>query len=163
MYPDKTYTRKGSISILRYSTLYTRPTLHCRIHSVNPVTYRGGFLQKDGKYFFLLVMYGFCSNKGLYLARISFKHLFGLRQQNGGPRKIGSVHPSLCPSVFLKLDHQIFLNYGMVQESQLTLCVTEPDFYRKTSFAPSLRKTCQNWTRICLLLNSLKKLAFNFY
>ena len=40
--PDKTYTRKISISILKYSTLYNRPTLHCSIHSVNSPTYRDG-------------------------------------------------------------------------------------------------------------------------
>ena len=31
IYPDKTYTRKMSISILKYSTLYTRPTLYAII------------------------------------------------------------------------------------------------------------------------------------
>ena len=36
MYPDKTCTRKISISILRYSPLYTRPALYCSIYSVNP-------------------------------------------------------------------------------------------------------------------------------
>ena len=40
MYPDETYTRKISISILKCSTFYTRPTLHYNIHSVNPFTYR---------------------------------------------------------------------------------------------------------------------------
>ena len=42
MYPDKTYTRKISISILIYSTLYTRPTLHCSINNVNPFTHTNG-------------------------------------------------------------------------------------------------------------------------
>ena len=47
MYPDKSYIRNISISILKYSTLYTRPTLHCSIYSVNTLTY-GNRLSIEG-------------------------------------------------------------------------------------------------------------------
>ena len=36
MYSVKAHTRKISISILKYSILYTRPTFHCNIDSVKP-------------------------------------------------------------------------------------------------------------------------------
>ena len=36
MYPDKTFTWKISISIQKYSTLYTRPALYYSIYSVTP-------------------------------------------------------------------------------------------------------------------------------
>ena len=50
MYPDKTHTRKISLSILKYSTLHLRPILHCSIDSMNrlphapppPLNYRDG-------------------------------------------------------------------------------------------------------------------------
>ena len=35
----------------------------------------------------------------------------------------------------------------MVLETQMTLQVTEPDFFRKTSFASSTGKMGQNWTK----------------
>ena len=79
MYPDKTYTRKISISILKYSTLYTRPTLHCSVYSVNPLPLLiGWFLSKEGwRALHSLVMYGFCSNKVLYSASLSFTMFTG--------------------------------------------------------------------------------------
>ena len=35
----------------------------------------------------------------------------------------------------------------MVLETQMTLYVKEPDFFRKTSFAPNTRKKGQNWAK----------------
>ena len=73
MYPDKTYTRKVSISILKYSTLYTRPTLHCSIHSVKPLTYKDGLSIEGCRIlFFISNTWIFCSNKALYSASLSF-------------------------------------------------------------------------------------------
>ena len=59
-------------------------------------------------------------------------------------KKIGSVRPSISSGVFLELDHQYFLNFGMVLETQMTLYVREPVFFRKISFAQTLRK----WVKI---------------
>ena len=50
----------------------------------------------------------------------------------------------------------------MVLETQMTFCVTEPDFFRKTSFAQNTGKMGQNWAKNTVFLNSLKKLL-NFY
>ena len=77
MSPDKTYTRKISISILKYSTLYTRPTLHCSIHSVNPPTYRDGLSAEGWRALLSLVMHGLCSNKYLYSASLSLTVFIG--------------------------------------------------------------------------------------
>ena len=48
-----------------------------------------------------------------------------------GSYKIGSVCPSICPGIFLELYHQFFLNFGMVLESHMKLCMTELDFPEK--------------------------------
>ena len=42
------------------------------------------------------------------------------------------------------------------------MCVTEPDFFRKTSFAPNTAKMGQIWTKNKAFLNLLKKLILNF-
>ena len=47
-------------------------------------------------------------------------------------------------------------------ESQMTLCVTEPIFIRKTSFVSNTGRMGQNWAKN-FFLNLLKKLVFNFY
>ena len=52
MYPDKTHTRKISLSILKYSTLHLRPILHCSIDSMNRIPppllhYRDGLSTED--------------------------------------------------------------------------------------------------------------------
>ena len=67
---SKTYTKMISISILKYSTLYTRPTLHCSIYGVTPrpptLTHRD-YLSKEGwRAQLSLIMYGFCSNKTIH-------------------------------------------------------------------------------------------------
>ena len=43
----------------------------------------------------------------------------------------------------------------MVVETQMKLCVTEPDFFRKTPFTPDIGKMGQNWAKY--FLNLLKK------
>ena len=145
MSPDKTYTRKISISILKYSTLYTRPTLHCSIHSVNPPTYRDGLSAEGWRALLSLVMHGLCSNKYLYSASLSLTVFIG-------PTALAwpvlrSVHPSLCLGVFLELDHQFVLNFGKALETQMTLYVIEPNFFRKTSFTSETEKMGQNWAK----------------
>ena len=67
----------------------------------------------------------------------------------GGSRKGSmkqglSILPSFCPSFrlsgrFLELYHWFFLNFGMVLEIHMKLCVTEPDFPEKFFFCP------KNW------------------
>ena len=49
-----------------------------------------------------------------------------------------SFHCDVYPGVFLELDHQVSLNFGMVLETLIVLCVTELDFLEKLFF-------CQNW------------------
>ena len=74
-----------------------------------------------------------------------------------GPYKIESVHPFICPGVFLELDHQFFLNFSMVLEIHKKLCVTEPDFFRKTSFAPNI------FGPKIVFFSLLENFLFNFY
>ena len=50
----------------------------------------------------------------------------------------------------------------MVLEIQITLHLTEPDFFRKTSFSPNTGEMDQNWTENRGFLNLFKKLVFNF-
>ena len=74
---------------------------------------------------------------------ILFLHLFGYPVVAGrtpwGRRVFPSfVSPSLCPGVFLELDHEFFLNFGMVLETQMKR-VAESDFLEKTFLAPKLR------------------------
>ena len=51
----------------------------------------------------------------------------------------------------------------MTLETQMALCVTEPDFFRKTSFAPNTGKMGQDWPKNRVFKNLLKKLVLNFY
>ena len=159
MYADKTYTRKISISILKYSTLYTRPTLHCSIYSVKShLTYT--LLMRA---LLLLVMYGFFSNKALYSASFSFTVFIGSATVAQWFLLKESVHSSFFPGIFLELDHQFFLNFGMELETQTKCSMTEPDVFRPTFFASNTEKMGQNWTKNNFLLNLLKKLVFNFH
>ena len=50
----------------------------------------------------------------------------------------------------------------MVLGDQIYLCMTEPDFFRKTPFAANTAKIGQNWTKTKAILNLLKKLILNF-
>ena len=70
------------------------------------------------------------------------------------------VSPSLCPGVFLELDHEFFLNFGMVLETQMKR-VAESDFLEKTFLAPKLRI----WSTLGqteIFLNLLKNLVLFF-
>ena len=55
-----------------------------------------------------------------------------------------SVCPSVCPGFFLELDHYFFLNFGMVQETHMKLCVTVLDFPEKFFLPPKLGKWTKN-------------------
>ena len=43
----------------------------------------------------------------------------------------GLILPSVCPDVFLELDHYLILNFGMVLETHMKLCITVADFWKK--------------------------------
>ena len=96
---------------------------------------------------------------------ILFLHLFGYPVVAGrtpcGRRVFPSfVSPSLCPGVFLELDHEFFLNFGMVLETQVKR-VAESDFLEKTFLAPKLRI----WSTLGqteIFLNLLKNLVLFF-
>ena len=64
----------------------------------------------------------------------------GQRQQLHGSYKTGLVYPSLFPGVFLELE--------LVLETEMALCVTELDFFKKASFALNIGKMGQNWAKI---------------
>ena len=126
MYPDKIYTRKITISISKYSMLYTRPTLHCIIHSVNPLTDRDRLSIEELRAPLFI-------SKAPYSAILSFTIFIGPAAivwrilQNG-------VCPSFPPP-FLELIIVFFKNFGRRLETQIMLCMTELGFFRKTSFA----------------------------
>ena len=65
-----------------------------------------------------------------------------------GPMKQGlsvlSVLPLFSPGVFLEFCHQFFLNFGMVLEIHVTLCMTEPDFPEKKFLPQKLGKWTKN-------------------
>ena len=84
---------------------------------------------------------------------LHFQCLLGQPHQLDGSCKIGSGHPSLCPDVFLQLDNYFFRNFDVVQETQMTLCVKEPIFLKKTSFAPNTVKMGQIWAKNKIFLN----------
>ena len=149
MYPDKTYTRKISISILKYSTSYTRPTLHCSICSVNlppPFLYsQGWFISKEGcRALLLLVMYEFCNSIALYLVGFSFTVFIGPAAVARRVLQKGSVYPSFSLGIFLEMDHQFFLNFGMVLETQMKWSMTEPDFLGQLV----LPQTLEKWVKV---------------
>ena len=50
----------------------------------------------------------------------------------------------------------------MVLETQIMLCVTEPDFFSKISFAPNIGKMGQNWAKNRVFLNFIKKISLSF-
>ena len=66
---------------------------------------------------FLLVMYGFCSNKALYSAILLFTLFIVPAAVVRQVIKIWFVHPFICPGIFLELDHEFFLNFGMLLEA----------------------------------------------
>ena len=81
-----------------------------------------------------------------YLSGMFSIIFFGPPLVSEGSYKIGSVCPSvcpftflpfcpsICPGVFLELRHLFFLNFGIVQQSHVKLCVTELVFPVKFFF-----------------------------
>ena len=55
-----------------------------------------------------------------------------------------SVCSSVCPGIFVELYHMIFLNFGMMQETHMKLCMTELDFAEKNFLSPKLGKCAIN-------------------
>ena len=138
MYLDKTYTGNTSINILKYSTLHTLYYLLCIAAFIIwvPLTYRDGLSIEGWRALLSLVMHGFCSNKALYSASLSYTMFLGAAAIAWRVLQNGSVH---C---FLGIGSLVFLNFGMVLETKLTLRVTEPDFCRKAW------ETLEKWFRI---------------
>ena len=58
-----------------------------------------------------------------------------------------SFPPDVCVGVFLKLDHYISLNFGMVPEILKKLCITTR-FHRKTFFVPKIGKMGQKLPKL---------------
>ena len=119
------------------------------IHSntLFPLTDRDGLSIEGWRALLSLVMYGICSNKALYSASFSFTMFIGpaaVAQQVLQNRACLSLTLSEC---LLKTGSLVFPNFGIMLETQITLCMTEPDFFRKTSFAPNTGKMGQNWTK----------------
>ena len=134
--------------------LYTLDLLCIVVFIVlTPLLIEMGYLQKGGEYCFLFIIYGFCSNKVLYSASLSFTIFIWPAVVALQVLQI-RVSPSFPLGVFLELDHQFFLNVGMVLETQMTLRVTEPDFFRRNS-AQNTGEIGQNWAKnsLQILLN----------
>ena len=57
-----------------------------------------------------------------------------------------SIRPFVCPSVghFLGIFSLVFLNFGMLLETHLKLCVTELDFMEETFLLPKMGKWNKN-------------------
>ena len=142
-YPDKTYTRRISISILQYRTLYTRPTSYCINRSVNALLLKMVYQQQGGEHCFSLKMYVFCSNKALYSVSLSFTTFIGpaaVTRQVLQKRFRPSFPLSRC---FLRICI-VFLFWNMVLETHITLCVTGSDFLEKLLLSQTLGK----WVKI---------------
>ena len=60
---------------------------------------------------------------------------------------MGSAYPAarLCGH-FLKIKSLVFLNFGMFPETQMKLCLREPDFLKKRFYFQNW-ETCQKWAR----------------
>ena len=59
-----------------------------------------------------------------------------------------SFCPSVCPGVFLELDHLIFLNFSIVLDTLIKLCMTEPNFLEKLFLIQTLGKCAKNRPKI---------------
>ena len=149
MYPDKTYTRKISISILKYSTSYTRPTLHCSICSVNlppPFLYsQGWFISKEGcRALLLLVMYRFCSDMAPHLASFSFTMFIGPAAVARQVLQKGSV----CFSrYFLGIGSLIFSKFWHSARNPNEVVHDRTRFFTTTCFTSNTEKVGQSWTQ----------------
>ena len=62
-----------------------------------------------------------------------------------------SFHPSVCLGVFLELSHLFFLNFGMMLETRMKLCVTK-----------KLGKWTKNGPKTWFFLNILKNFVIIF-
>ena len=75
-----------------------------------------------------------------------------------------SFHPPICLGVFLELDHEILLNSGMVLETLMKLCMTEPESSKKNCFCS---KNNGNGPKIDqkqgVFFNLKKNLVINFH
>ena len=76
-----------------------------------------------------------------------------------GSYELGSVHPSSCPEVFLRLAHYIFLKRRMLLETLVVFCVTEPNFLKKNFFDQKMWKMGQKYG----FLNLFENLVINFF
>ena len=84
----------------------------------------------------------FCENsQENTCAKVSF---LDPRRQPEGSYEMGSVRTSVrrsvWPGVYLELYHYFCLNFGMVLETHLKLCMSESDFPEKCFFAPKIMK-----------------------
>ena len=120
----------------------------------------GWFLSKEGwRALLSLVMYGFCSNKVLYSASLSFTMFTG-------PAAIAQWVPQnrvfpffLLSGYLLGIRSLVFFpNFGKVLENHMKWSMTKPEFFRKNFFSSITGKMVHKF-----FLNSLEKLVFNFH
>ena len=99
----------------------------------------------------------------------------GQSSQKGGPIKQGlsvrpsfflsfhlSSHPSICLGIFLESHDLFFLNFVVVLETHMKLCVAEPDFQEKIFLPPKLGKWAKNGSKTGFF-DLLKTLVISFY
>ena len=67
-----------------------------------------------------------------------------------------------CPGVFLELDLQVSLKFGMMPETVIMLCVPEPDFFEELFLPVKSGKQAKNRPKIGFL-NLKKNLVYNFH
>ena len=69
-------------------------------------------------------------------------------QPQGSVYKVGSVRPSVCPGISLSVHFHciisFFLNFGMILETHLRLCLAEQDIPEKNFLPPKLGKRTKN-------------------
>ena len=73
-----------------------------------------------------------------------------------------SVRSSVCPGIFFELYLELFLNFAMVLETQMKLCVTEPDFPGKF-FCPENWENQPKMGQKQGFLNLLENLVIKFF
>ena len=145
MYPDKTYTRKidkyqhSEVQCFIHKTYFTQDYLYCdSLPSTPPprpppphtsLLIAMVYLRKGGEHCFHQYCMDFIAISLFTQEVLYLQCLLGQQQQFDRSYKKGSVHPSLSPGVFLELDHQFFLKFGMVLETQMNWWKTEPDFF----------------------------------
>ena len=109
-----------------------------------------------------------------YLSGMFSIIFFGPPLVSEGSYKIGSVCPSvcpfaflpfcpsICPGVFLELHYLFFLNFGIVQQSHVKLCMTELVFPVKFFFPKNWENGPKKGQKQGFF-NWLENLAINFY